>query len=360
MNKSAKAASLPERWEVGSEFHWMGLPPAPFIAWPEPAAWYLLGRHAVVDLLHSFPARPRRLWVPRYFCFDIVEYWKGLVSVALYDDNPRRAEPDWSTLNPSPEDVVIAVNYFGVRKGTPWRCWRESNECVLLEDHSHDPVSGWAQCSTADYAFCSLRKTLPVPDGAILWSPRGLQLPSTGETHSSASALKLAAMIWKSEYLKERAGSSVKSVYREWQRAGEHAFDIGGGPTYVTPYSRSYLACGVPVAWRRQRTANVRRLLSKLKQWPAAKPLFTTWPSDAAPFGAVFQFPTLQERNAAHKVLEKSNVYCAVHWPALENYHPAVRPLADTLLTFPADQRYGRDDMDRVAFFCGSHITVLG
>ena len=79
-------------------------------------------------------------------------------------------------------DVVLAVNYFGVRAGEPWQQWREKHACVLLEDHSHDPVSGWAQSSRADYAFSSLRKTMPVPDGAILWSPLGHPLPITADT----------------------------------------------------------------------------------------------------------------------------------------------------------------------------------
>ena len=67
--------------------------------------------------------------------------------------------------------MVVGVNYFGVREAEPWQAWRERTECILVEDHAHDPASAWATTSTADYAFSSLRKTLPVPDGAILWSP---------------------------------------------------------------------------------------------------------------------------------------------------------------------------------------------
>ena len=68
--------SRSDHWEIGSEFHWMGLPPAPFVPWPEPASWYLLGRHAVVDLLRNLPAISRRLWLPSYFCHDVVDFWR--------------------------------------------------------------------------------------------------------------------------------------------------------------------------------------------------------------------------------------------------------------------------------------------
>src|SRR4051794_14716783 len=100
--------SSSDRWEVGGEFHWMGLPPNPFLPWPEPARWYLLGRHALVALLQVLPQGVRRLWVPSYFCFDVSDSWKKYFQVLTYADDPRRREPDWSTLQPAPADVVLA------------------------------------------------------------------------------------------------------------------------------------------------------------------------------------------------------------------------------------------------------------
>jgi len=38
-----------DRWEVGSEFQWMGLPPAPFIHWPEPAPGFSWALPHMVD-----------------------------------------------------------------------------------------------------------------------------------------------------------------------------------------------------------------------------------------------------------------------------------------------------------------------
>lgn len=336
-------------WEIGSEFHWMGLPSAPFVRLPEVASWYLLGRHAVIDLLKSLPAIPRTLWVPSYFCHDVADYWRGFLHVAVYVDDPRWLEPKWSTLRPAPRDVVLAVNYFGVRGGEPWQLWREKSDCILLEDHSHDPVSGWAQHSKADYAFSSLRKTMPVPDGAILWSPRRLQLPKAVDTDISGSALKLAAMIWKREYLRGATASAVKSVYRHWQQAGEIAFDQSMRISCTSPYSREYLAFGVPVRWRRRRVANVRRLLHQLRTWSGAQPIFCSWPSGGAPLAAVFCFSSTEERDSVRKALEGANIYCPVHWPAPANCDSRVRELAAKILSVPADQRYRGTDMDEVA-----------
>ncbi|MFY9938418.1 MAG: hypothetical protein WAK33_16185 [Silvibacterium sp.] len=341
--------SRSDRWEVGSEFHWMGLPPAPFVSWPEPAAWYLLGRHAVADLLGTLPAISRHLWVPSYFCQEVAEYWRGFAQITIYADDPRWPEPEWSTLRPAKDDVVLAVNFFGVRSGEPWQHWREKHPCLLLEDHSHDPVSGWARYSRADYAFSSVRKTMPVPDGAILWSPLGHSLPDIMDADFSGSALKLAAMIWKREYLEGNVALAAKSFYRQWQRAGEDAFDRSSKISPASPYSQQYLACGVPLKWRRQRAANVRRLLRQVQAWSAAQPLFGSWPADSVPMAAVFCFASQSSRDSVRKHLEDSNVYCPVHWPAPAHCGDAVRELAAKILTIPTDHRYRHADMDRIA-----------
>jgi hypothetical protein len=326
----------------------MGLPPEPFIAWPHIAAWYLLGRHALVALLRSLPHRSRRLWVPGYFCFDVANYWKAFVEVVTYKDDPLRSEPDWSTLNPAAEDVVIAVNYFGVRTGEAWPRWRERNECLLVEDHSHDPVSGWALRSNAEYAFASLRKTVPVPDGAILWSPRGLQLPGSGASANSGSALKLAAMLWKREYLEGRSTTEAKATYRAWQQEGEREFD-GANVAFATALSQQYLKSGVPESWRQRRSSNVTALLSELGEGNDFRPIFCNWPEDAAPLGAVFEFDSPEQRDAMRHHLQECGVYCPIHWPAIESIDSTARNLAGRLLTIPTDQRYGGRDMERIA-----------
>jgi len=290
------------------------------------------------------------LWVPSYFCFDVADYWRSFIEVSTYWDDPRRAEPEWSTLHPEAADVVIAVNYFGIRGGEIWRSWREHNQGVLVEDHSHDPVSGWALASNADYAFASLRKTLPVPDGAILWSPRGLPIPATGTGDSSASLLKLSAMLWKREYLLGSFPPEAKLTYRAWQQESEHALEKSP-ISFATDLSRQYLSWGVAVKWRKRRVDNTRRLLSKLRGIREFRPIFLDWPQEAAPLGAVFEFDSPKHRDATRHRLQEAGIYCPVHWLATAGCDPAARDLAGRLLTIPTDQRYTNQDMEKIAAF---------
>ena len=339
--------TTPARWEVGGEFHWMGRAPGPFVAWPMAGIWYLLGRHTVAALLQSLRLHARRLWLPSYFCFDIKQFWKQFSDVVQYHDNPLRAEPDWATLRPDPYDLVVAVNYFGARAQEPWRKWRNRNECVLVEDHSHDPVSGWALHSTADYAFASLRKTFPVPDGGLLWSPRGLPLPMGGVGESSGSLTKLAAMLWKREYLFGDADPEIKATYRRWQQEGEHAFEKAT-IAFASDVTQTFASSGVPKVWRERRRANTQYLLAALPK-NAGRPVFSSWPEGAAPLGVVLEFPSQHLRDACRLKLQQQNVYCAVHWPALPGCQPAEAELAGRLLTLPTDFRYDREDMEKIA-----------
>ncbi|HEX2293058.1 MAG TPA: hypothetical protein VHH55_07080, partial [Gaiellaceae bacterium] len=204
-------------WEVGGEFHSPVETPRPFHPWPRPAVWYALGRHAVEALVET--RRLRTLWLPDYFCHEVAAGWADRVPLRTYEDDPRWPEPRWETLEAREGDAVVAVNFFGVRAGTGWA--ERKAGWLLVEDHSHDPFSPWAVGSQADFAFCSVRKTLPVPDGGILWSPRGLDLPPQPRGTAEGSELKLAAMLLKGRYLAAGGGNDLKERFRRLQLEGE-------------------------------------------------------------------------------------------------------------------------------------------
>jgi hypothetical protein len=343
-----------ETREIGGEFHLPVETPGPYHRWPESAVWYALGRHAVEALLRQLGSR--RLWLPDYFCHEVAVRWSEAAQIELYEDDPRWPEPRWETLRPDPRDVVIGVNYFGVRRGDPWRDWRAETECVLVEDHAHDPASEWATVSAADYAFSSLRKTLPVPDGAILWSPRDLPLPDQPAGGADGSELKLAAMLMKGEYL-GNGDSGLKDRFRRLQLDGEERL-AGAALSGASPATRESLVRGVPLPWRARRSENTARLLSALHGWSAAEPLFTEWPADAAPLGAVLVFESGEERDAVRETLREADVYCPVHWAdAAESSSDRVRDLAARILTIPTDWRYSAADMTRVASLARAAVT---
>jgi hypothetical protein len=313
---------------------------------------YASGREALLAAWRNLKDDPARaLFVPDYFCDEVVSWWERRgVAIRRYGDGPYRPAPDWETLTVSPGDAVLAVNYFGVRDGKTWDSWRRAHGDVLLvEDHSHDPLSGWALDSVADYAFSSLRKTFPTPDGAILWSPSGLPLPDepiSGDWRGSA--LKLAAMVLKSDYLAGRKEESVKEAFRSFQIEGEKLLGEATEPG-VSPWGRFLLATGFPIRWRERRKENVMMFMDLIAGIPSVRPLFTDWPASHCPLNAVLLFPTRGERDACSRHLVESGVYPSVHWEQRDGSSQESLDLSGRILTVPADQRYGRDDIMRVA-----------
>jgi hypothetical protein len=332
------------RWEIGGEFHAPVETPRPFHPWPRPAVWYALGRHAVEELVTML--RPRTLWLPDYFCHEVAVGWDRLVDVRTYEDDPRWAEPDWEMVDAARGDAVIAVNYFGAREAVGWEDRRSAAGFTLVEDHSHDPFSPWAVGSSADYAFCSVRKTLPVPDGGILWSPQDRDLPPQPRGAADGSELKLAAMLLKARYLDGR-GADLKKRFRRLQVEGEEQL-AQAAVAAASPAAREAVIGGAPLPWRVRRADNAVVLLGALAGLAIAEPLFDEWPAGAAPLGVVLVFESQSVRDRVRDSLREAGVYCPVHWP-IDRGSERARDLSARVLTIPTDWRYSAADMERVA-----------
>jgi hypothetical protein len=335
------------RWEAGSMYHWEEDFAPPVWTLPHPAVYYMIGRHAVAALCAAQPARPT-LWLPTFFCPEVARGCSSVAEIREYRDDCRWPGPDWSSLQPGPRDLVLAVNYFGVRSLEPWRDWLASHPCIFVEDHTQDPFSSWSLRSTADYAMCSLRKTLPVPDGAMLWSPKGLALPESPPAWDvQGSMLKLGAMLMKRNFLEGTVAAECKNRYREWQLRGEQ--ELGEAPVCaISPASEAIVARGVPKLWRERRVRNAQLLLEKLKGWQVAQPVFKTWPAGHAPFDVPVVFPSQAEKDRYQRILTEQNIFCPVEW-VCDTPDAQATDLSARILSLPIDHRYDAQDIDRIA-----------
>lgn len=342
---------LKERYEIGSEFHWTGLPDGTYLPWPEPKVWFQSGRNVVVALWkYLSPNGKVVLHLPGYFCREVTDYWrrKG-ISIRSYLDYPTMDNPDWGTLETRRGDFVLAVNFFGLRDGKEWDSWKAAHEnVILLEDHTHDPFSVWASNSKADYAFASIRKLFPVPDGAFIWSPCGHRLPAEPTFNGwEGSALKFAGMVLKTEYLKGETWPA-KEAFRDLQTDGEHSLGKNDSGS-LSPWSRTLLERGYPLRWRERRLNNLNRLLSYLGQKSSMRPLFTRALGQSCPFNAIFMFDSHNAREKTRSLLIQNKVYPAIHWDQGHDCEKGCLDISKRILTIPADQRYGETDIDFIA-----------
>lgn len=339
-----------ERWENGSEYHWMGLPETPrsvAVPW-EHGLLLFSGRDALRLVLSHGAARRgwRRLWVPDYFCQHVIAAMvRPDIEMLPYADNPLRPAPVLPEAEPG--DVVFVMNYFGLRT-QPELHVPEGVE--VIEDHSHDPLSGWAARSRADFCVASLRKTLPISDGGVLWSPAGHVLPSPPpltEQRLRAGATKLTAMMLKAMYL---SGLPVdKEHYRSLALRGERALSYPA-ISAMTDVSRGVVDSYPLVDWWQRRRDNHSQLAQALgtRSWgQVLKPA-----PGAVPFSFPFVVDTSERRERMRTRLIGADIYPTVHWPLEQTVVPVgseARDISRRLLSIHCDGRYDADDMARVA-----------
>jgi hypothetical protein len=339
---------------MGSEFHWDDR--------------YLSAnagdRHLLADAVHFASARSAflalvphvtpedaTLHLPTFMCGDFSETLATVFSIAWYRDLPSEPAPDLSTLRPAPGDVVLAMNTFGIRGGADWRTWIDEHpEVTVVEDHTHDPFSEWARTSNAGYALASLRKTVPLPDGGVLWSPVGRALPSQPATSERSD--RLIAMMLKAAYL--RGAAVPKEAFRVLQIEGETRLCEGddAAPSLFTTKVFPLLAVG---ELRTRRAANVARVVKQLSGINAAfAPLFDRWDPGATPFNVVLLCRDRETRDAFRRYLIERSVFPAIHWAqdgAVSSGDEDALRLGERLLTLPTDFRYDEQDTDRLVAY---------
>lgn len=343
-----------DRWEHGSDFH---------LTLESGEAWWPWGRTAVTlwgsgrDALRAVIAHGRqrggwrRLYCPSFYCQDVLLALAREIELVVYRDAPLR--PAAILPRTAADEALLVVNVYGMRPRP-----EPAGDGVVIEDHTHDPWSEWACFSRAHYAVASLRKTLPVPDGGALWSPRSLELPEERcptAAHARACLDRLSAMVLKAHYL--RGHEVGKDAFRALAVAGERGLGSGGEISGVSAFTRARLPTLATTRCHAARARNRAVLCEALGRVRGAAVLDT-------PFAVtlVFDGPgAAARRDRVRAALADTRVYAAVLWPlepaAVAGIPAAHAELARRVLTLHCDFRYAPGDMlmvaERVRRVCG-------
>lgn|GEM_PF-776510 len=333
-------------WEHGSNFDWpeLGEGSEAFVL-PGGAGLFGSGRVALGKLMDfGFETRGwRRLWVPSYYCEDVVTSLSdSSVAIARYACGPLS-----EGMLPDSEDgdVMLRVDYFGWGLSTLADSW----SAETIEDRTHDPFGQLD--SSGDFVMASLRKTLPIPDGGICWSPCGHALPEVPARcadHECAVMQRLAAMALKRLYL--LGGGAAKEAHRELELSAEKAF-LNGTVAPMTEISRVMLQHLPLAAARTARGINFSAFREAMAGDPTLEVLGPV--QQEAPALAVVRVRETEIRDVLRARLAEEGIYTAVLWPVPENGAPWHRPedaaFAASTLAVHVDSRYLPVDLERVA-----------
>ncbi|MPM20697.1 hypothetical protein SDC9_67133 [bioreactor metagenome] len=325
--------------EFGSDFHYIEAVrnnPTLFDLYPK-SNLYANGRQAIQALISH--EGWKRIWMPDYFCYEIINAIKKIdIQICFYHDNPlSNDQKEIEKLSFEEGDVLFRVNYFGIR------ALRSiiGLSIPVIEDHSHDLVGDWPIHSYADWCIASLRKTLPVPEGGILWSPKNHQLPELPKQSNRNILLvkkRWEAMRLKKDYIENKIFN--KNGFRKLFLETESDFEkLSIAP--ITEDCKTFLSNFDIKDWFQQKQYNWH-ILSDIQSDKIE--LLKRETGTCNNFSFIMLFQTVAVRDEVRYKLIDNSIYPAILWKIPED-KPDAKDISDKMLSIACDGRYTTKDI---------------
>lgn len=327
--------------EFGSDFHWIDgfVSSSTKIVAKYDCLLLADGRQAIELLIKD--NQWNRIWIPDYFCYDVVDsIRKAGIEVLFYEDYPGNDDSkSVSNINFKKNDVLLRMNYFGLRG------WRDNThvEIPVIEDHSHSPFGSWAKNSNADWCIASLRKTLPIAEGGILWSPLSHSMPTPpdlNKENEELAEMRWEAMCKKTDYLRGKIKN--KDEFRGKFLSTESGFDTLG-LSLIDKKSKSVLYNFDFLSWFGRKQENWQ-VLSTIK----SEKVMVLNSVNNENFSFTLLCDSHETRNRLRASLIKNNVYPAILWQIPNTVSSSARDFSERMLSIHCDARYSLEDINQL------------
>lgn len=310
------------------------------------------GRQCIVALIRQYGWK--RIWMPDYFCYEVIDTIKEQtgIKVKFYEDSPFQ-EGQVENLPFKEGDVLLRMNFFGLRE-------QRTNKritCPVIEDHTHDPFGHWALYSDADWCISSIRKILPLPEGGMMWSPKGHQLDTNiivSEDNEKIAVTRWEGMEMKAAYLEGETVS--KEDFRKRYTETEEWFDHSE-PTLIDDRSKEFVSKQLDInLWQGAKRKNWVYLKSLVKS-DVCKVLE---PEDdsCTMFSLVLYFDTKEIRDSVRKRLIESCVYPAILWVVPDGASKTARDFSERMLSVHCDGRYKEEDIKQLTSILNKALEI--
>jgi hypothetical protein len=279
---------------------------------------------------------PARVWAPFYVCDAVlpaIAHAGASVEFYAVDD---ALEPVLPAGQPSSRDVLMYVNYFGLKATAASSLAASLGNRAVIDDSQAFFQQGYAGSSS----FNSARKFFGVPDGAYAY---GDGLAAAPSTNPSAPI--------RYEHLVSRLLGDQERAFRQYRDSEACVTDE---PAAMSPFTTRVLSGVDYAAVGRARDQNFARLHETLGSKNRLQ-------IDDGAVKGPFCYPLLLDRPVPWEALWRREVFAPRLWADVEMREGGAvfaweRRLASHLIPLPIDQRYGVEDMDRVARTVGEVV----
>ena len=310
------------------------------------------GRSAIEYLLRYTNKNNGKILLPAFICSSIVDAVRragGEYDFYSITENFQINIRSLKEKLDSNVNFIYVIQYFGgyqTQETYVFLKELQSLKFFIIEDvtlslySKHPNFIGFG-----DYVIGSLRKWLPIPDGAFLSSIHMIPDVPIAHGYNEYSFNYFVAQIMKWVYLRDT--TLDKQQYLMINEQAMKALFSDYTIRDMTNISRNYLSSYDMNYVIERRIRNYDYLVEKSKVFSFIKPIFSRLEGQV-PFGFVI---LCKQRDRLLKYLIDNNIYCNVHWKIPEECSDSdsvSSKLSKMILTIPCDQRYGEREMDYV------------
>jgi hypothetical protein len=280
--------------------------------------------------------RPRRLWTPFYVCDAVLPAIQRAGSTVQFYAIDDALDPVLPQGVPAADEVVMYVNYFGIKGATAARLAGSFGRRAIVDDTQAFFQKGYA----GSFSFNSARKFFGVPDGGFAYGD-GLEDAPVRQPQDVRCDHLVNRLLGRQQAFEQ---------YRQSEAC------VSDAPVAMSSVSARLLAnvdCASALAARRRNFGRLHELIGGRNRLAVSV--------DAASAGP-FCYPFLAETPIPWDRVWSREIFAPRLWPELDGRRDRDRfawecELGARVLPLPVDHRYGIADMDRVA---GVVAEVLG
>ncbi len=293
--------------------------------------------------------------LPDYLCSSVIDAVNDAGLPICFYHIQDNLYPDMDSLmvyaskDARVKSAIILINYFGLLDldETIEAIRKEVPESIIILDDVQN-YYGFGTETDYDYAFTSLRKWFPIPDGGILKVKNKAKSKQLSEIYTSMNDSNLFVSYKLSGNLLKSFREVINDeVYLELIEKGEELLDHN----YKCRISDiSYKLFDTCIKKEQENAANRRKDNARyLHEGLLKLNIKHIYKESKVPlFIPVFLDP--DKRNVVRKKMFENNIFCPVHWKKVKESDLATGSniLYDMELSLICDQRYNLEDMDRM------------
>lgn len=246
--------------------------------------------------------------------------------------------------------VILTHPYFGFNTTEELRNHitesRVNDKIIFIEDMTQSMFSGFKPLPT-NYHVGSIRKWMPVPDGAFTTAPF-----HSNEEDTVLVEAKMKALTEKGEYILNGMGD--KEVFRMDFATAESILDSREEAYSMSSVAREIFAHTDIEGLKDSRWMNYQYLLNHVINDTSLSDRIEViqkeLTGDVCPFH--FSVYVKEGRRMLQQYLAKKDIYATVIWGCPKEYESLInedtRYIYDHILCFHVDQRYNMEDMKRI------------